>query len=91
MSFLFAPRLLKALLRLLLSALPLLLILNEAASIPFHGDIEYLKESSLVFFFFRLTPFSFNNFRAFSEDMVLRGYVIPAQVSKTLRTNSVWT
>jgi len=32
-----------------------------------------IKESS------RLTPFSFNNFRAFSEDMVLRGYVIPAQ------------
>ena len=34
---------------------------------------------------FRITPLAFNNLRMFNEDMVIRGYIIPAKVSIAYR------
>ena len=42
-------------------------------------DIQYNS-----FCFFRLTPMIFVNMRIFPEDMVLRDYIIPAQVSEAV-------
>jgi len=43
---------------------------------------ENRKDLSRIFCLFRLTPLAFSTIRQFRDDMVLRGYIIPAEVSE---------